>query len=258
MAALRGHKVALYERAQTLGGQVNLAARLPGREEIGEIAGWLIRQMPKCGVEVHLGCEVTPELIERAAPDALVIATGAEFNRTGFSGVIPDSIPGWDQPHVLTPEQVLSGEKQPGRRVVILDEDCREAAPGLAEMLARQGKKVTIVTSQPSVAKEMLYSLSLPHILARLAESGVEVIPTNYIKKINASSIELFNVCAPQVESSLSGIDTVILVTSKQTRNSLSAKMEGKVKELYAIGDCVAPREIGAAIYEGHRLARSL
>jgi mycofactocin system FadH/OYE family oxidoreductase 2 len=258
VAALRGHKVALYERAKELGGQVNLASRLPGREEIGEIAGWLIRQMPKCGVEVHLGSEVTPELIERVAPDALVIACGAEFNRTGFSGVIPDPIPGWDQPHVLTPEQVLRGDNQPGQRVVIADEDYREVVPGLAELLARQGKQVTIVTSQTSVAKELLFSLALPHVLARLAESGVEIIPSHYIKRIDAGSVQLFNVFVPNLEKRLSGIDSVILVTTKETRSALSAKMKGKVNELYAIGDCVAPRDIGAAIFEGHRLARSL
>ena len=258
VVALRGHQVALYERANELGGQVNLASRLPGREEIGEVAGWLIRQMPKCGVEVNLGCEVTPELIERLAPDALVIATGAEFNRTGFSGVIPDPIPGWDQPHVLTPEQVLRGEKQPGHRVLIVNEECNQVAPGLAELLARQGKKVTIVTSQPSVGRELVFTFALPHVLARLAESGVEVLPTHYIKKINGSLIQLFNVCAPQMETGLSGIDSLILVMAKDTRDLLSAKMKGKVNELYAIGDCVAPRDIGAAIFEGHRLARSL
>jgi mycofactocin system FadH/OYE family oxidoreductase 2 len=258
VAALRGHKVSLYERAKELGGQVNLAARLPGREEIGGVAGWLIRQMPKSGVEVHLGSEVTPELIERVAPDALVIACGAEFNRTGFSGVIPDPIPGWDAPHVLTPEQVLRGEKQPGQRVVIADEDYREVAPGLAELLARQGKRVTIVTSQTSVAKELLFSLALPHVMARLAESGVEIMPSHYIKGIDAGSVQLFNVFAPNLEKRLDGIDTVILVMAKETRGDLSVKMKGKVDELYAIGDCVAPRDIGVAIFEGHRLARSL
>jgi len=258
IAAIRGHKVALYEKAAELGGQVNLAARLPGREEIAEVTGWLTRQMPKCGVEVHLGCEVTAELIDKVAPDALVIATGAEFSRTGFSGVIPEPIPGWNQPHVLTPEQVLRGEKKPGQRVLIVDEECNQVAPGLAELLARQGKKVTIVTSQPSIGRELAFTFALPHVLARLAESGVEIIPTHYIKKIDGSSVELFNVCAPQVETRLTGIDTVILVATRETRDSLSAKARGKVKELHAIGDCVTPRDIGAAIFEGHRVARSL
>lgn len=258
VAATRGHKVSLYEKAKELGGQVNLAARLPGREEIAEVTGYLIRQMPKCGVEVHLGREVTPELIERVAPDALVIATGSQFNRTGFSGVIPEPIQGWDQPHVLTPEQVLRGEKQPGQRIVIADEEYREVAPGLAEILARQGKKVTIVTSQTSVATELFSAMAAPHILARLAESGVEVIPTHYVKRIEAGAVQLFHVLAPQLEKRLTGIDTVIMVTSKETRDSLSARMTGKVKELHTIGDCVAPRDIGAAIFEGYRLARSL
>ncbi len=258
IAALRGHKVSLYEKAAELGGQVNLAARLPGREEIAEVTGWLARQMPKCGVEVHLKCEVTPELIAKLAPDALVIATGAEFSRTGFSGVIPEPIPGWNQPHVITPEQLLRGEKQSGQRVLILDEEHNQVAPGLAELLARQGKKVTLATSQPSIGGELLFTMALPHVLARLAESGVEIIPTHYIKTIDGSSVQLFNVCAPQVEMRLTGIDTVVMVASKEIRDALSAPARGIVKELHAIGDCVAPRDIGAAIFEGHRVARSL
>jgi len=196
--------------------------------------------------------------------DALVIATGAEFSRTGFSGVIPEPIAGWEQPHVLTPEQVLRGEKQPGQKVLIVDEEYNQVAPGLAELLARQGKKVTLVTSQPSIGGELLFTMALPHVLARLAESGVEIIPTHYVKTIDGSSVQLFNVCAPQVETRLTGIDTVILVATRETRDSLSAKgkakgkVKGKVKELHAIGDCVAPRDIGAAIFEGHRVARSL
>lgn len=258
VAALRGHEVALYEKEGELGGQVNLASRLPGREEMGEVTGWLARQVTECGVKVHFRCEVTPELIGQVAPDALVLATGAEFTRTGFSGIVPAPIPGWEGGHVLTPEEILQGEKIPGQSVLIADEEYREVAPGLAELLARQGRKVTIVTSQLFVGKELLSTLSLPHILARLAENSVEILPSRYIERIEGSAVHLFHVHAPHLKTHLTGIDSVILVTAKETRDGLYASAKGKVKEIFAIGDCVAPRDIGAAILEGHRLAREL
>ncbi|MBI2964427.1 MAG: FAD-dependent oxidoreductase [Deltaproteobacteria bacterium] len=258
VAALRGHTVALYEKADELGGQVNLAAKLPGRDEIAEVTGWLSRQIAKSDVEIHLGCEVTPELVEKTAPDVLVIATGAEFSRSGFSGVVPEALPGWNQPHVLTPEQVLRAEKRPGQTVLVVDEEYNQVAPGLAELLARQGKKVTLVTSQPSIGRDLLVTMALPHVLARLAESGVEIIPGHYVKTIAGASVELFNVCAPQLETRLAGIETVVLVATRETRDGLSAQAKGKVEEVHVIGDCVTPRDIGAAIFEGHRLGRSL
>jgi NADPH-dependent 2,4-dienoyl-CoA reductase/sulfur reductase-like enzyme len=258
IAALRGHRVTLYEKAAELGGQVNLAAKLPGREEIGEVTGWLTRQIAKCGVEVHLRREVTAEVIDNEAPDVVILATGAQFTRTGSSGVIPEPIRGWNQPHVSTPERVLRGQDEPGQRVVVVDEEYGCVAPGLAELLARRGKHVTLVTSQPSIGKDLVVTVALPHVLARLAEAGVEIVPIHYVKTIEPSSVQLFNVCAPQLERRLTGIDTVILVTTREANDALWTGANGKTKDVHAIGDCVTPRDIGAAIFEGHRLARTL
>lgn len=258
VAALRGHSVTMYEKRTELGGQVNLARCLPGREEIGEVARWLISQLPKCGVEVHLGQEVSLNLIGQLAPDVVVLATGAEFTRTGFSGVIPAPIAGWEQSNIFVPEEILRGERTPGERVLIADEEYQAVAPGLAELLAGRHKKVTLVTSQPSVGKELVSNLQLPHVLARLAESGVEILPSQYISRIDGSTVDLFHVHAPDLKTRLTGIDSVVFVTARESKDGLYVGAKGRFKEVFRIGDCVAPRDIGAAIFEAHRLARTI
>ena len=77
MAAARGHAVTLCERAAELGGQVTLARQLPGREEFGGIVTNLVREMERHGVEVRLNASLDRALVEAAAPDAVVIATGS-------------------------------------------------------------------------------------------------------------------------------------------------------------------------------------
>ena len=77
VAARRGHRVTLYERGAQLGGQTLLAQMLPGRAEFGGIVTNLAREMELAGVTVVKGQEVTTEVVREAAPDALVLATGA-------------------------------------------------------------------------------------------------------------------------------------------------------------------------------------
>ncbi len=72
----RGYRVRLYEKQQELGGQINLLVRVPSRVEFGDAARNLQREIIEAGVEVQTGGEVTAELIEREAPDAVIIATG--------------------------------------------------------------------------------------------------------------------------------------------------------------------------------------
>ena len=80
VASARGHDVTLHEKSQQLGGQVNAAAKAPHRGDFGEIALYLSRQVAKLGVEVVLGVEATEQIITRADPDAVVVATGCRWS----------------------------------------------------------------------------------------------------------------------------------------------------------------------------------
>lgn len=138
VAALRGHTVVLLEKARALGGQANLAARLPGRAEFAEMTGYLTRQVRKLPIEVRLETEATPELVLGLAPDAVVVATGS---------LPPESrLPGADPGPVVTTWDVIDGRGVVGQRVAVIDADGEHEACGVAELLADQGKRVWFIT----------------------------------------------------------------------------------------------------------------
>ena len=93
VAALRGHKVIIYDERDKLGGQLLMAAIPPYKEEIGKLVKFLADQIAQLGVEVRLGHKVTPSLISELKPDAVVVATGA-------IPIVPD-IPGVDGSNVF-------------------------------------------------------------------------------------------------------------------------------------------------------------
>lgn len=111
-AAERGHRVQLYEASDRLGGQLYLAAAPPGRDEFGELAGDLARQVALSPIEVHLDTTVEAALIKDQAPDHVIVATGAK--------PLTLPIPGVDAPHVVQAWDVLRARVRTGRRIVIV------------------------------------------------------------------------------------------------------------------------------------------
>ncbi len=99
-AARRGHEVRLFERSERLGGQYNLASVAPGKQELARVVEFLAGRLAATGVAVSLRSAVTEELIARARPGVLVVATGSE-------PVLPD-LPGADGPSVLLAHDVLA------------------------------------------------------------------------------------------------------------------------------------------------------
>ncbi len=83
-AAERGHAVVLFEAAQALGGQMRLAARVPGKAEFGDLLAWFARRLADAGVEVRLGATAGPE--DLAGFDRVVLATGLKPRRLDLPG----------------------------------------------------------------------------------------------------------------------------------------------------------------------------
>jgi 2,4-dienoyl-CoA reductase (NADPH2) len=109
-AAERGHLVTLFEAAQELGGQLNLAKRVPGKEEFFETLRYFGRRLATAGVILRLGERATTEAL--ADYDHIILATGVQ-------GRTPD-IPGVDHPKVITYPDLLSGRKVAGKTVAII------------------------------------------------------------------------------------------------------------------------------------------
>lgn len=110
VAAMRGHEVTLYEKQSEIGGQFNLAKRVPGKEEFQHTINYYRYQLQKYNVNVQLATPVDCELL--AGFDEVVLATGVTAR-------IPD-IMGIENPRVMTYLEVLLQEKIPGQRVAIV------------------------------------------------------------------------------------------------------------------------------------------
>ena len=131
-AAERGHRVELFDRDLAIGGQLNMARRIPGKEEFKEMLRYLGRRIQTTGVQLHLGREVQP--IDLTAFDEVIVATGVRPR--------DPRIPGQDHPKVLSYIDVLRGGAAVGPRVVVV------GAGGIgfdvAEFLAHEGPSTTL------------------------------------------------------------------------------------------------------------------
>ncbi len=143
VAAQRGHKVTLFEKAERLGGQFSLAAVPPGKNGIGNLVAYLERQARGLGVEIKLNEEATVSTVETFRPDVVVVAQGAV-------PAIP-RIPGASGTNVLTAADVLNGRTVPGNSVIVVGGG--QVGCEVADFLSGQGKKVTVVAMLDEVCR---------------------------------------------------------------------------------------------------------
>ena len=112
VAAGRGHQVTLFDSASEIGGQFNLAKKIPGKEEFHETLRYFGRQLALTGVDLRLGQRVDAAGLAAGGFDDIVLATGIRPRKVSF--------PGADHPKVLSYLDVLQGRVVPGRRVAII------------------------------------------------------------------------------------------------------------------------------------------
>jgi mycofactocin system FadH/OYE family oxidoreductase 2 len=250
-AALRGYRVRLYEKQQELGGQVNLLVRVPNRVEFGDVSRNLQREILEAGVEVRLGVEVTAELVEREQPDAVIIATGS------LPGL--PTVPGTDLPHVATVWQVLQGEKnaQPGEHVLVYDQVGFHQATSVAELLAERGCIVEVVTPQFYVGGDLGITLDLELWYRRVLARGVRLTANHFLASLGPNSATIINNYTGQPRQ-LEQLALAVMAIPQTANDALYQQLQGKVKRLFRVGDCLAPRRVEQAILDGERAARAL
>lgn len=243
--ALRGKRVALYERENALGGALTLASKGPGREELGLLIDYLRGQLETLGVEIHLGTELTAEAVVELRPEAVIVATGA---RAG-SGLLP--IPGHDLPHITDPRRVLRGEPVEGQRVVVIDETDSHGVLSVAEMLAARGHSVEILTQDWYVGRDLVATHDIVGWMQRALAHGIVLTPHTDIVRIEPGQVIVSDHYAAG-ERAIPA-DTVVLGVYERPAQELYFALKGRVPRLFRAGDCVAPRRIEQAILEGRQ-----
>jgi len=254
MAGRRGHQVDLYDKNDQLGGQVLIAMKGAGREEFGVLIRNEKDQVDRAGVKVHLGVEVTPELVLEEKPDVVVCATGSVPARN-------PPIAGGNGPAIFNVWQVLQGKPELGQKVCLIDTDGHHRATATAEFMATQGKSVHILCTSLFVGAELGPTQDLYLTRQRLLTKGCTFTPDTVVIEISgepgAKMLKAINVYSNAM-SELGPYDSVVLAINQEVEDRLYKSLKNKVKELYRIGDCVSPRKVDMAIWEGHKVGREI
>jgi len=276
IAAKRGHSVTLLERGPVLGGQIRLAARQPMHEEIAEVTAYLEAAIARHGVEIWLNVEATADSLLELDPDVLVIATGSEPNlpRTDDDGtakgdavasmaaglVAEPDIRGFDLPHVLSVDEVLSGAPLPGTRGLVIDATGHWEGVGTAEYLVDHGCEVEVITDRP-IPGFGLEATNLALFLERAKEKKLKLSPYTDLKGLDADGVDVVETLTGEARR-ISGLDFVVPAYPRRSRSDLYLELErrlvGTDVDLFRIGDAASPRLIEGMMVEAQKLAMEL
>ncbi len=224
-----GHRVSLYEKSHQLGGLLNDATVAPFKEYMRLYLQWDIRQTMKCGAEIHLDTEVTPELVEQVNPDAVIVASGSTY--------VHPNIPGIDLPKVKTVSDVENHRVPVGEQVVV----CGGGIVGLecAVMLGMEEKRVTVIDQIPlekfADGMPVFNHIELNH---QLEQYGVTLVGGQKITAFGENGVE--TVDASGEKQTFAG-DTYVLALGVKPDNRLAQQLLSAYAEgVYVVGDCVS------------------
>jgi dimethylamine/trimethylamine dehydrogenase len=252
-------RVRLVDRAPAMGGHLGLLTRLPGLAEWGRLTAYRMAALKRLpNVELVNERELTAAEIEREGADAVVLATGSHWTADGLNAFTRAPLPGAEAPaaHILTPEQVvLGGVRPPGGRIVVYDGDGYVVAGALAELLAREGCEVELVTGYDTIAPYCAETLEDVLIRARLHECGVAMRAATVLTGIAPGRLTCTD---PNGEPLALDAAAVVLVTQRLSDDSLYHELDALRGSVFRIGDCVAPRLLADVVFDGHRLAREI
>jgi len=282
--ALRGHRVSLFEAASEIGGQFNLAKRVPGKEEFNETLRYFNTQLRSLGVDVHLNTRVSADELADVGFDDIVLATGVLPRMPDIAGI--------DHPKVIGYVDAIRGTKPVGETVAVIGaggigfdvtELITQAGPSTSldreafwrewgidlELAVRGG--VTGIEAQPHPPARRVYLLQrkkskVGNGLAKttgwihrtsLKNRGVEMLSGVEYLKIDDEGLHVaIDAGGPQVLA----VDTIIVCAGQEPLRELYEPLAAKGLRVHLIGGADVAAELDAkrAIDQGSRLAAEL
>jgi 2,4-dienoyl-CoA reductase (NADPH2) len=246
VAAARGHAVTLFEATEALGGQFLLAASLPNRNGLLKMVDHLLEELRHSTVTVQLNTRIADLSTLEGEFDEVIVATGAVPGTLGqFAGSVP----------VLAWSDVLrDGAPTPtgGSHAVFVDEGTGFwFSYGVAEMLVSAGWRVTFLTSSAAIGANLPVESVAP-MLGRLGAGGTSFRVLTGLDETGDGGVTTVNLTSGEEE--WLSCDLVVV----QTARVVAPPPKAGALPVHMIGDCITPRRITHALFEGQRLARTI
>lgn len=241
-AAKRGHEVVLFEKEDRLGGQLFYADHVWFKREMKRYRDYLIGQVQKEKIDIRLHTLATPALVEMENPDTVIVAIGAE-------PVVPP-IAGVDSKQVWTAVELYGQEDQVGDKVVIIGGGMVGCETALH--LTHLGKTVELVEMGEMLAPDGIFTERM-HTLHFMDEE--ERLKYYLNTRCVAIGEDGAQVVAADGSKRLLLADTIILAAGMKAKAKERGSFADTAFDVIAIGDCLQPRTVHAAVSEGFNAA---
>jgi dimethylamine/trimethylamine dehydrogenase len=254
----RGYEVVLAEATDELGGRVVREARLPGLAAWIRVVDYRKAQLERLrNVEIAFGSELTAAEILSYDFDHVGIATGSRWRADGVGRwhVKPLALEGIE---ILTPDDLMAGERPGGSRVVLFDDDHYYLGGTLAELLVAEGHEVALITPEPRVSEWTVNTMEQARIQKRLIELGVEIHVLRTLVGVGTGSVR--SACVYTGQEQEHPCDALVLVTARLPEDRLGEQLAAapSCPTVRVLGDAWAPGTIAAAVWDGRRYAEEL
>lgn len=279
-AAKRGHKVTLFDASSEVGGQFNIAKRIPGKEEFYETLRYFAKQIEITGVELQLNTKVTPAMLAESDFEEIVMATGIAPRTPEIEGI--------EHSKVLSYLDVMNGAKV-GQKVAVIgaggigfdiseylihqgESTSQNIAAFMREwgvdmdLNARGGVKDMQAAFEPAAREVYLLQRKKTKVgaglgkttgwihRADLAKKGVRMLNKCEYKKIDDAGLHI----AVDGEAQLLDVDNVIVCAGQEPRRELSDQITDKPVHLIGGADVATELDAKRAINQGTRLAAEI
>jgi len=261
----RGYTVSLAEATRALGGRVARESKLPSLSAWIRVVDYREQQICKLdNVEVFMQSEMTADDIIDNEFNHVVVATGAHWRHDGVGRWHTKPMEIAEGAEVLSPDEIMTGARPRGQRVVVFDDDHYYMGGVVAELLAKEGLDVTLITPAAHVSQWTTNTLEVARIRKRVIRAGIDVRTNTAVTSVTPDGVR--TACVYTGDEGAVNADSVVMVTARLPHDRLYQELLGRKSEwadadllsVRAIGDAWAPATIAAAVWSGHRYAEEL
>lgn len=276
VAGERGHEVVVFEAASQPGGQVRLTAQSERRKEMISIIDWRMAQCERLGVRFEFNTWAESEQVQAEQPDVVIIATGGLPHTDVLAKGNEWVVSSWD---------IISGDVKPGKNVLVFDDAGDHAGLQAAEILAKSGAAVEIMTPDRAFAPEVMAMNLVPYM------RSLQALNTRFTVTFRLQALEkISSGLKAYIGSDYGGVeqtrefDQVVInhgiipldelyfelkpLSSNHGETAHEQLLAGQPQavvrnsegqfQLFRIGDAVATRNTHAAIYDALRLVKDI